>query len=777
MKKLALLFLLACSGPVAPATGTTDVLTDEHGWPHIFAPTLRDAAVAEGYVMARDRLTQMELFRRTASGRLAERFGAISDQFLANDITMRTIGLRRIAEQLWAQTPDGRTRDMLEGYAEGVNRYIHEQHPVPRGGEILLANVEDWTPVDSLAVLRFMELNLSFNADQEIACTALHETQPKLFAQLMPFAPPSPAATVPDFYAPKHKQPTSQPEHARKPLGALKDVLATLHRVLPAERRLGVGTNAWAIVGANGNALLANDPHLPLIAPSILWGVHFAVEGGPDVTGVAFPGVPGVVFGHNAFVAWGITNAMFDQMDVYDEDLKGGAALFNGQRVPLETRVEHIPNGLGGTFDLTVETVPHHGPILKRTGDRGLSVRWVAAEMSHEVDGLIALMYATDTLTAQLAVRPIEVPAMGFVFADRAANIAFRATGRVPIRAPGAMTWDPVKNPNGTMPAWVLPGTGEAEWIGWLDPDQLPATTGRFVASANNDLAGLSADGNPFDAPVYLGYAWSEGYRAERITERLEAMTAPTLDDMRALQADNVMLVAKRLTPMFLDVQVPAELRSLQDTLRGWDYGTPVDSIAASVFHAWLERTLELALSDEGPTLAPSQRLRALLANPDRFWDDTRTPQVETRDDILIAALRQASADLGTPVPPWGKLHTVRFASALPHYSLALGADLAIPPHDEPAFQHGGGIDTIDQGWPELHDNDFTYMQAAARRFLVEMTPDGPHAFDALPGGESGDLSSPHFRDQADAWNADQPFQLWRSRDEVEAHAQNRERL
>ncbi|MBK7864604.1 MAG: penicillin acylase family protein [Archangiaceae bacterium] len=850
MRALCLLTLAGCVASAPPSeiegaavNARTEVVTDEHGWPHVSATSLRDLGFAQGYAMARDRMAQLELFRRTANGRLAEVFGTVSSKFIESDVTMRTIGLRRMGQLLWERCDDRRMRELFEGYAAGVNQYLAQvrsgQVRAPRGSELLVGSMTpEWSPVDSLTVLRLMEMFLAFNADAEINRSLLRDRArvvfdeadpaeaPELaarrgfFAQVMQFAPPSPATTVPGFYAAGAKTGGRGRSRRAPSVGASALALSSLRRVLPAQNRLGVGTNAWALSGAStasGHALLANDPHLPLIAPTILWGVHLVVSEGPDamdVTGVAFAGVPGVVFGHNARVAWGITNAMFDQMDVYEETLTADAASFRGQWVPLEKRVEHIPNGLGGTLDVTVETVPHHGPILpvferegglsKRTGTRAISVRWVAAEPSHEVEGLIALMLARDVREAEGAVRDIEVPGMGFVFADSAGDIAFRMTGKLPIRAPGAMTWDPVKRPDGTMPATVLPGTGEAEWVGWLDPDQLPHAapgTRAFIAAANNDPAGSSRDGNPFDERVYLGYDWSEGFRAERLTQRLgELVGTATRADMEALQADVTVLAARRFMPYLVDHSGASE--ELAARLRGWDLRATEASVEAAVFHAWLARLLDFSLSDEVealgdtrgvvPVLAPGTRmtaLAALLENADSpLWDDLTTPGItETRDAVMARALTAALADLEKLTGSadvakwrWGPLHTVRFDSVIPHFSLSLGADLSVPPHGEPAFARGGGIDTVDQGWPVLQDERgrpapvFAYTQGPARRLSIELTPDGPVAFDALPGGESGDLGSSHFRDEAELWRTNRSHPLWRTRAEIDAHAEAR---
>jgi penicillin amidase len=270
--------------------------------------------------------------------------------------------------------------------------------------------------------------------------------------------------------------------------------------------------------------------------------------------------------------------------------------------------------------------------------------------------------------------------------------------------------------------------------------------------------------------------------------------------------------------------------RDVASRLAAWSFDAPSgdespaaarDAVAAAIFHAWLARILDLALSDEiaalqDPTpgatalaFTPEQRMVALLfllEHPDRartldattgqsaIWDDLRTPQRETRDVILLRALAAATTDLAALTHRddldgwrWGSLHTVRFTSLIPHFSLSLGIDLSIPPPGDPndpnGFARPGGIDSVDQGWPALEDSNgalapvFSYTQGPARRLTVEMAPDGPQAFDALPGGESGDVHSVHFRDEAVYWRSNTRHPLPRTEAEVASSAEARIRL
>jgi penicillin amidase len=306
---LLLLFLCSCvptaSNPTVSSSlsGPVEIVVDKYGWPHISATSLKDAAFGQGYAMAVDRMAQMELFRRTSQGTLAEVYGSISGDFLKSDILFRTVGLQRAAEKMWAATTDRRSRDVFEGFSAGVNQYLDELHRgekrAPVGSEVILGQLKKpWTPVDSFSVLRLMEMFLTFNADAEITRTDLSSrVSAQLAGELMPFAPMSKAVTLPNFYAQRLDFPKSDIPRSRKKAGAplrrlshrsspresvteLATTLEFLKKIVPPQSRLGMGTNTWAVSGKlakNGHALLANDPHLPFTSPSILWGVHFTV--------------------------------------------------------------------------------------------------------------------------------------------------------------------------------------------------------------------------------------------------------------------------------------------------------------------------------------------------------------------------------------------------------------------------------------------------------------------------------------------------------------------
>ncbi len=849
--------------------GPVDVVVDHYGWPHIYATTLRDAAYVEGLLMARDRMAQMDVLRRLASGTLAAAFGALSSGLVDQDLASRVLGLHRAAQAIYDAMPPGRPRTALDAFSAGVNKYLTDirsgRAQPPAGTSLVLSgDTPAWTSVDSLTLGRYQSYALSYDADGDIArtqlLTAAHSTfdtadataHPDLAARhgfgldVLNFTPPASTTVLQNFYQSGSMGLMSS--------GGMGNANAALYANAQPTLRLfrdiaapmfgpGGGSNNWVVLGsatANGHALLENDPHLALTEPAVWWGVHLTVPTGPDaldVAGVTFAGIPGVILGYNTHVAWGATTAYYDVTDVYQETIVPGTngapdgVMFNGTVVPLQTIVEPVDTGTGTTIMARIEVVPHHGPILPtisggmiqpRTGATALSVRWTGQQPSSEFAVFVGYMYANSVADAIAAAQQFGVGAQNFVFADVSGAVAYDSHAQIPIRAPGARTWNPTTNPMGTLPCFVLPGTGEAEWTGNLPEAQIPHANGSaalpFIATANNDQTGEVANGNPLTLPVYLGCVWDPGWRAQRITQLLSTLGHPaTLADMQSIQNDHHEMSAARFAPFIQAALVrlaaerttsgaspdltafatasAARAAAITDAgarLMAWTYDTPSgmeagttpanlsDSVATSIFQAWLVRLLSDAFDDEFNLVSPATDLGNrmtlalyLLEHPTSahtydmasgqsiLWDDIRTTTVhETRDLIIVRALDEALQDLETRSMGasasawlWGNYHTLTLSSIIP----GPGSALSIPPPGDSMYPHGyprpGAIGTIDVADPGTTGTDWTYAQGPSQRFSVEMDPAGPRGFNALPGGQSIDATSPHH---ADEWN------LWR---------------
>ena len=844
-----------------------DVAVDTYGWAHVRATTLHDAMYVQGYLQARERMPQMDILRRLASGTLGERFGVVSAAAVESDIAFRVVGLRRAADAIWAtmQTGSpGRGRLALEAFSAGVNEYLRglrarEYDAPPDTGLVLDDTTADWTPVDSLVIGRYQSYSLSYTGDRDVARSHVLDQVQTVFggadattaadryarrdvgADLLPWRPPSATAVLPDAAAAgaadTYRAPT---QRAVLPASVYAHAQGFFDRVREGFGWWGDdsrGSNNWVLtpgITRSHHPVLANDPHLALRSPAIWWGTHLTVTGGADavdVAGTTFPGVPGVVIGFNDRLAWGVTTAYHDVTDAYRETITPGTngapdtVLFRGAQVPITIVHERVADGTGGTIDAAIEVVPHHGPIVPtirngrivpRTDTTAISVRWTGADPTDEIGVFLGLCYARSAAEARASIARFGVGAQNFIYADVDGNTGFFARAVVPTRAAGALSWRR-DNLRGTNPCTVLPGTGDAEWTGTVADAQLPHAEGSpqrpFIVTANNDQLGTTFDGNPFDAPTYLGCDYASGWRAERITQRLTDLhDQAAVEDMITVQSDHTVLAGARFRPFLarafarLEAEwttpgTNADLRALAVTLQpqqvalrdasmriaAWSLdgasgvGTTVtdaqraDSVATTIFHGWLSRVIRGSLGDElgalgGVSVDGVRVVLNLLERPadlaardatgeSVLWDDLGTPATESRDAVLLRALADALTDLGTlthAASPagwtWGALHTVRFTTFIP------GTDrvLSIPAVGDALFPNGfprpGGVDVVDASGPGLGGSDYSYGSGPSQRFSVELAPDGPRAFNALPGGQTIDHGSRHFRDEAALW-------------------------
>jgi penicillin amidase len=308
------------------------------------------------------------------------------------------------------------------------------------------------------------------------------------------------------------------------------------------------GSNNWVVSAGSsetGRPLLANDPHLALRSPPLFFMCHLNTararpSDGFDISGLQFPGLPGVLLGYNRDIAWGLTTTGFDVTDYYLETITEGAdgepdtVLFEGRQVPIQIVTEMIDNGRGGQVRVEFEVVPHHGPIIPvirdgqvvpREGNTAISVRWTGFEPSSEVTALLGISRARTVADAREALRAFENGNQNWVVITRDGHIFWKAPSRVPVRDPRAMTFDPATG-EGIGPNLVLSGAGEHEWIGDVPYDELPELEDPrlgYIATANQDQVGNTADDNPFNDEHYFAILQDPGFRQARIRELISS--------------------------------------------------------------------------------------------------------------------------------------------------------------------------------------------------------------------------------------------------------------
>jgi penicillin amidase len=588
---------------VAPGLkGPVDVVRDVYGIPHIHAETLDDLAFANGYVMAADRLVQMNVFRHAASGRLAEIFGGLREDVIDGDIEMRAHRLRPLAEAAWAEleaSGDPTDREIVTlatRFADGVNHFIQELRDETRFLDSNLstfadpANLEAWTPADSLVIGRLQTKILSYDEGDLGLTAAAEKAQERMgpsrrhaFHDLHMVMPMALASTLNGFpNVPIDRGTRAKPSRGdapslrpHVPVELLSAAQATHAASSLYDLGLAgseVGSNNW-IVGpklAGGGTLLANDPHLRLSNPSVWYAIQLTVPGQVDVLGVTFPGLPGVLLGRNAHFAWGATVVSHDVTDFYLETIEpcasgqGDCVKYKNGLVPIETWQETIRIGTLGdikrTLNVTYESVPHHGTILPTIVDHdvvpratgmGISVKYTGDEVTHEVRAFYQLNRAKTVADGFAALEHMSHGAMNWVMIDDQGGHAYSSNARVPWRSAGCFSYHETNNPDGVAPFFVVSGDGSCEWEGWMDPRYIPHATSPdkgYLATANQDPIGETFDGDALNGPMvdgrplYLQAYYDPGFRLSRIIERLEAMKAEgrplTREDMAAIQAD-----------------------------------------------------------------------------------------------------------------------------------------------------------------------------------------------------------------------------------------------
>ena len=768
-------------------TSEVRVLRDEHGIPQIYADSMDDLMRAQGFVHAQERFYEMDVRRHITSGRLSEMFGPAS---LEIDKTVRTMGWRRVAEkELGLVSP--RTRRALEAYAAGVNAYLESRSPRELAVEYSLLRLggleyhpEKWTPTDSLAWLKAMAWDLRANVEDEIARALLSARHsPSEVAQLYPpyderVGPVivDQGAVVDGVFEPEATQSgTRNPQRPaytagqRKALSAVADAMRGMPELVG--RGDGIGSNSW-VVDANhsdtGTPILANDPHLSVSQPGV-WmqmGLH-CNEVSPDcpldVAGFTFSGTPGVIIGHNADIAWGFTNMGPDTADLFLEKVREGRWRHAGQWREFDSRTETIKVRGGEDVRLEVRETSH-GPVLSDVSadlstiganaapedeQYAVSLAWSALRPMPTADAILGFNVASNWDEFREAARSFAVPSQNLVYADREGHIGYQAPGWIPIRRSGN---------DGRMPSegWKP----ENEWTGDAVPfDALPHLfdpPSGMIITANQKVTGNSY-------PYYLGTDWDPGYRAGRIHRLLESSSRFSVDDMTLLQLDNRHPLASALVPVLLELEPgSAYYTDGQDLLRTWDFRQGRDSAAAAYFNAVWSHVLARTFHDDLRTsLWPTGGGRwmsvvtDLLDEPSNpWWDDASTEDVvESRDDILVAAMRDARDDLTAHVAvdpqdwTWGAMHRLNLRNQ------TLGTSGIGPVEwvvNRGGFGSGGGSAAVNAtNW----DASQGYEVTSAPSMRMVVTPgrwDDSRWINLT--GVSGHPFHPHYADQTRLW-------------------------
>ena len=738
------------------------VRRDERGIAYVEAEDESDLYFAQGYVTASDRLWQMDLFRRTARGELAEIFGKAA---LEEDKRRRTYGFARVAEATAAQA-DPRSRAVMEAYAAGVNAYIDslDDKSLPAEFKILGSRPRHWTPADSAAVGKNFAEALSTTWTLDIARALFANLPADKAAALFPAVSPLDVLVVGTDKTDKKAAPPSKRSSALPLQTDSTGLLAELSSIRRTEERTRarVGLNAedlaasnnWVVSGkrtASGKPLLANDPHLPPSAPSIWYMIHLSAPG-LRVAGVTAAGAPGVIIGHNERVAWGLTNLGPDVQDVYREQFDpqnprryqtpAGWRDAEVRREEIKVRKSYV-----GT---ETEIVPHevivtrHGPIVLRKGTDSYALRWTALTPSAtEFNAFYKLNRARNWKEFGEALKDYGGATQNFVYADVDGHIGYYGAGLIPVRSSG----------DGSIP---YDGTkDEGEWKGFIPFAELPHVfdpPSGIIVTANSRVVGR-------DYPHFLTHVWAPPTRARRIYDLLTAKQKLTAEDFRAVQGDAYTIsgatFAREAAKVAREAGLDAKDEKWRETVRlfeSWDGRLEPDAraprLAAEMAGAFRQKILAGAL---GADLAKEYRWPASAIFFDRVIQERPREwlpkEFTTYAELLDAAHRETRESLAKSLGAdetkwtWGARLPVNFPHPLAGVPL-VGKTFQLAPFPQ---RGGGGAFAAPN------------VGASVSMRLIADASDWDKTQQGIALGVSGDPRSPHWQDQLSDWRAATP--------------------
>jgi penicillin amidase len=738
--------------------------------PHIYAASEDDVFFAQGWNAARDRLWQLDLWKRRGEGLLSEVFGP---EYVTKDRAARLLLYRGDLRDEWIAYA-GDTKRIVSSFVAGINAYVAltEQRPelLPPEFRALDYRPARWTPQ---TVVTIRSHGLLRNAKAEL--------RRALFLRRFGRH----ALALRDHYEPAHQlvipeglDLTVFDEHTLDDydLGtAAVSFAALLDAEKPADEDGGAGSNNWAIAPSRtttGRPILANDPHRALELPSLRYLVHLssprlALVGGGE------PALPGVSLGHNGHIAFGFTIFSMDQEDLYVLETRAREGVAPEYRVAdgwermTEVRERIAVRGEAAGRDVVLRFT-RYGPVLVEDPARGFAVALRAAWLEPGMAPYLAsleLQRARDWDGFLAALNRWGLPGENLVYADTTGVIGWKPAGRVPVRR----GWD------GLLP---VPGGGRYEWDGWLDGDALPVEfnpTRGWVGSANQ------MNLPPGYQPA-VGYEWAPPYRYQRIAEALAARERWSVEDAARLQTDYVSMPARWLIERLDDVEGRSRVeRRALALLDGWDGRLDASSAAAALFEVWLRRHLPAAVWErvtraQGFDVEAARELEkasvpALLAVLER-GDLGREQETPALLESLAAAAAEVEERLGKDWSgwQWGALHHSRFDHPLASLLRAkLGQETAIGP-----LPRSGSADT--PGNTTYEAPDYEQRSGASVRVVIDVGAWDESVAMNTPG-QSGVPGSEHYQDLFAKWAADETFPLLWSRERIEAETTRRIQL
>jgi penicillin G amidase len=713
------------------------VVRDAHGVPTIYAENEGDLYRAVGYVMAQDRLWQMDVMRRAALGRLAE---VVGEDYVDADLLVRSLRLQEKTMEVLQHSP-AEVVAAMEAFADGVNQYIaHAGNRLPPEFAILRYRPEPWEARHSVSLVGLMAWQVGGEWSTELVLKQLREVLDEArFLELIP------DTTLHRSYVhPKVQQ----------QLAGLFPALERPSRQLEAFGANALsGSNSWVVIGersATGLPLFAHDMHLVFFVPSVWYPMQQVIPGKLHVSGVVLPGQPLVIAGRNKDIAWGTTSVMVDDNDFYLETIhpdNPNKYLYLDEWHEMDVRTERIYTGADTFVDRELRFT-HRGPVVSDLHDMNgavISMRWMGNEYSNEVKGVYQLNRARDWETFRGAVSHFRAISQNFTYADVHGNIGVQTAAGIPIREGSGVL--------------VKPGEDDTfDWQGEVPFDALPYTFNPpegFVIAANQRTV-------PGDFPYYISHWFDLPYRHDRIHSLLQEKERFTVEDFRAIMGDKRSRMALGMLPALLDaVELMPGLTATEQKaltlLQQWDASYHPEQAAPLVFETYyvtfIEMLMREALGDTHYDMVFTDKMitRNLVA---RVWEQRESAWLPQQFDYPFTALVQSSfreailrliQEHGNRPGrwAWGDAHQLVMEHPMGH----VGLIDRLMRKNIGEFTPGGSFHTV-APYSYNPNKPFGIIHGASHRHIYS-TADWDASYSIIPTGVSGLPASPYYRDQA----------------------------
>lgn len=772
------------------------VVRDDWGVPHIKAQNETDAYFTLGYLMAQDRLVQMELVLRLARGELAEILGPLA---VPIDKLARTFQLRANAERCIKERATARPEIMAaaEAFVAGINQCVDIEQ-APFEFTVLRIPKRHYTPADCLTVSAILPITFADGLRTDPLYTLIEERFRKLGIQrdvqeLFPGYSKEPPVTIMETIeeAEAYLKTKQQPQaRAAYPDGETGDTLREFLKPLETIARLVgpvLGSNSWVLAPSrteSGKPILANDPHIAFTNPSVWYEAHLTY-GDTNIYGYFLPLIPFALIAHNRDYGWALTMFENDDVDLYRETFDANdpnKVMYKGQWADVKTSTETIRVRLGRDKTFTVRNTPH-GPVItdlfrklhKYEGPE-IALSWVWQHTQYtDMEALYDMNHARNLQQFGTALGKITSPGLNVSYADQQGNIAWWAAGLIPIR------------PKHVNHKRLLDGaSGDDDILGFVPFDENPhlinPPSGCIVTANNKSTV------KPVGPIQDLEGYWQPSDRAGRIRQLLDAREKWNINDLRAVQMDDVAYNGPKILKGVNDALQPlaAQLNPLErqalDILNKWDFAHDKGSTGAAIFQVFCDKLLKRILSDELGDDYFAQFstcsdywnfLKYVVGNPaSPYWDDCTTSSVETPGDMTLKALddtielltRQLGVDMTQWV--WGAIHTMEFKHPF-GYAPLLGHIFNIGP-----FPAAGGHHLVNNMLYTQGKFPYSVLAGPSTRRLIDFS-DPEHSLTVLPTGNSGNFMSPHYRDQSPLFMSGQYREPHFTPEEVRKHMES----